>query len=333
MPQRLPESGNADSEGIHRSPLEDVYIDLDFKEKLAIVDQFVDLLVELESIKFSSAGTFAVSSSLPLKSSDFVTEAQEFPPPTVLCFNKGDEEFVKTFTSNYNRRGQDLKAFLSSHIDSWIHKGLRVNPYDDVFVPSFRRMLPMLESLDQEGAFADAPYPIVLHHTDLEPRNIMVSNAGPGTKWKICGIIDWDEAVAVPCPLARRPPAWIWGFDPKSFKAYLNIDHHPYFDEDLREEGKALRKYFDTVARKRLGEKYLEDAYGHGRWLRRIWEFVRGGVPNEDYLELIKKMEEEWEARERTKPMPSTTSSTSTTFTERAVQCLLNCEVSMRKRL
>lgn len=313
--------------------LEDVYADLSLEEKLGIVDQFVDLLVDLESIQFASAGTFAASPRLSLKSSEFVAAVQESSTltPNVMHFSHGDGEFANSPDAIHDRCGPDLKALLSSHINGWIRKDLRVNKYDLVTVPSFRRMLAMLESLDREGAFADAPYPIVLHYTDLEPRNIMVSNSVPSGKWTISGIIDWDEAIAVPRPLARMPPTWIWDFDAENFTAYLNIDHHPFPEEKLNEEGTTLKKYFDAVARKKLGEKYLEDAYGSGRWLRRVWYFVRRGrgVPGEWFLQLIKKMEEDWEVRARTEQLPSATS----TFVERAVRWGLDLEREMRKRL
>ena len=57
-------------------------------------------------------------------------------------------------------------------------------------------MLAMLEDMDREGYFEEGPYTIVLYHGDLEPWNIMVQNSGDS--WKICGIIDWDEAECAP---------------------------------------------------------------------------------------------------------------------------------------
>ena len=310
--------------------LQHVYGEISLEEKLRIVDQFVDLLVDLDSIRFASAGSFAASSPLSLESSDFVAAVPGAPSAlTTVHFGKGDDEFAKSAGAIHDRRGPDLKAFLDSHIIGWILKDLRLNKYDQVTVPPFRRMLAMLKSLDREGAFADAPYPIVLHHTDLEPRNIMVSNRGPSGKWEISGIIDWDEAVAIPRPLARFPPTWIWDFDPDKYSSFPNLDDYSIIEEErlIGEESKALKLYFDAAARKKLGEKYVEDAYGYGSWFRRIWYFVKGGVHSEMCLKLIKIMDDDWEARARTKQLPSTS------FAARAIRWSLDLEKQMRKRL
>ncbi|KAL8791596.1 MAG: hypothetical protein Q9195_005801 [Heterodermia aff. obscurata] len=173
-------------------------------------------------------------------------------------------------------------------------------------MPFFKHMPGMLDKLEQEGTFVDAPYPIVLHHTDLEPRNIMVNKSSPGDKWIISGIVDWDGAVAVPRPLARMPPAWIWDSDANCPTFYFNSDHYPLSDENLSKDGKLLKTEFGEMARTRLDGNYLKDAYDHARWLRLIWHLVRGGMPKKELLVRLKKMEEDW--AERTKQLKSTTS-------------------------
>ena len=315
---------------IEEYTLEDVYGEISLEEKIRIVDQFVDLLVDIESIQFASAGSLAASSPLALQSSDLVATARGSSAPTTVYFGKGDEEFAKSPRAIHDRRGPDLKAFLDSHVTGWIRKDLRLNKHDQVTVPPFRRMLAMLKSLHREGAFADAPYPIVLYHPDLEPRNIVVSNCTPSGKWEISGIIDWDEAVALPRPLARFPPTWIWDFDSDGCTGFLNIDHYSFNEEILSEESKALKLYFDAVARKKLGEEYMDEAYGNGSWFRRIWYFVKGGVHSQGCLKLLQKMEDDWETRARMKQSPS---SNSTTFAGRAVRWSLDLEKEMRKRL
>ena len=285
--------------------LKDVYADLPYDQKRDIMHQFVDVLSLLESIHFETAGTFEAPRLQ--ESSDFVT-AQKTLPPNVVSFIEGGEYF-------------DLQALLSSHINNRNHKDLR----DDQFtVEIFKLMSEMLDTLDQEGAFADKDYPIVLNHTDLEPRNIVVSNLNPEGRWKISGIVDWDDALAVPRPLARIAPAWIWDFDAKRPTGYLNADHHPISDENLSEDGKTLKNEFAVVAGKRLGEKYLKDAYGDARWLRLIWHFVLGGVHDKEGLPRMRKMKQDWAMRPRAKQLRSASSTTlaesSTTLAERALK-------------
>lgn len=258
------------------------------EEKLQIVDQFVELLAKIESVTFATAGTFTAS-SLPTIVTDFVTTAT----PSVSPFLQGDEEFVKDPKVWQDRAGPDIKSLLVSHIDGWIseHSKSDMGPFT---LPRYRELLAMIEDLDQEGTFSAGPSPIVLHHWDLEPRNLMVEKSD-GT-WKISGVIDWDDALALPRPLARRAPDWIWDFNCAGFTGYLDNDHHP--NNKLSEAQLALKAYFDTKAAAAL-PGYLEDAYGRGRWLRRIWTFARGGAGSQWYVELAGNMQPDWDARSK----------------------------------
>ncbi|KAL9005548.1 MAG: hypothetical protein Q9188_001673 [Gyalolechia gomerana] len=276
--------------------LDKVYDDFTCEEKLNIIDQFVQLLARVESIRFPTAGTFSATSSLPHKNTKTAA-------PSISFFKEGDEEFMKDASVARDRAGADLKCLLHSHVNGWIQKELKAD--ESFTLSSLRSLNSMINDLDQEGAFEASPHPIVLHHWDLEPRNIMIEKiAGI---WKIQGIIDWDTALALPRPLARRAPAWIWDFDFEGFTGYLDNDHHPKPDTELPVHDGALKAYFDAKAAETL-EDYLEDAYGHGLWLRRIWTFARSGADSCWYIELIKKLEEDWTARPVQKCLPSSSS-------------------------
>lgn len=270
-------------------PLDDIYGSLKQEEKLAIVDQIVNLMTELESIQFSKAGTFTISS---LETTD------SFAP--IKVFSEGNSDFVKLRTTTLDRQGPDLKSFLTSHVQGWIAQELRDEGSEEqsLTIGSWKKVLSMLDTLDNEGAFAKAPCPIVLHHWDFEPRNIMVEQDS-SNKWHITGVIDWDDALALPRPLARRPLDWIWDWNPEGFTGYLDTDHHP--KKELSDEEKELKAAFDSLAAKKL-KGYLEDAYGHGRWLRRIWTFAKLGIYSTWYLDLVKLLIDDWEARP--KPIP-----------------------------
>lgn len=258
-------------------PLDDLYADLKHEEKMVIVEQVVDLIAQLESIQFGTAGTFAASSA------------------DVKIFDGGNTEYLKLPSTSLDRQGPNLKAFLTSHIQSWVQEELKLEGSEEksLTISSWKRMLAMLETLDQEGIFAQSPYPIVLHHWDLEPRNLLVEQGSAGA-WRITGIIDWDDALAVPRPLARRPLDWIWDFDSEGFTGYMDTDHHPKLD--LSDDKKELKARFDTLAAGKL-DGYLEDAYGSGRWMRRIWRFAKGGVYSTWYLDLVELLFKDWEAR------------------------------------
>ena len=257
--------------------LDGLYADLKHEERMAIVEQVVDLIAQLESIQFDTAGTFASSSA------------------DVRIFDGGNTEYLKLPSTSLDRRGTNLKAFLISHIQSWVQEELKLEGSEEksLTISSWKGMLAMLETLDQEGTFAQSPYPIVLHHWDLEPRNLLVEQ-DPSGAWRITGIIDWDDALAVPRPLARRPLDWIWDFDSEGFTRYMDTDHHPKLD--LSDDRKELKARFDTLAAEKL-DGYLEDAFGNGRWMRRIWQFAKGGIYCTWYLDLVELLFKDWEAR------------------------------------
>ncbi len=265
--------------------LNKIYEDLTYEEKVGIIDQFVELLAKIESINFATAGAFSTSAD-PLPSDSTMD-------PPIAFFQEGDETFMQNPTVASDRKGSDLKLLLVSHINGWIQKEAQKDK--SYTLASLKFLLTMLDDLDHEGAFKPTPSPIVLHHWDLEPRNIMVENiAGV---WKIQGIIDWDAALALPRPLARRAPDWIWDFDSKNFTGYLDNDHHPKADADLGAENLALKAHFDAKAAEKL-DGYLQDAYGKGLWLRRIWTFAREGGDSMWYIKLMKELESDWKVRQ-----------------------------------
>ena len=277
--------------------LDKVYEDLNHSEKLAMIDQVVDLLAKVETMIFATAGTFAPSSPLPDIRRDFLPTAA----PLIKVFDEGEEGFVKDPKALQDRAGSDVKALLTSHINGFIAlEQANVEVHGTFRSERLLPLLQMLEDMDDEGLFKDGPYPIVLHHWDLEPRNIMVDQSN-GT-WRISGVIDWDDAVSVPRPMARRPPAWIWDIEPEMFTGYLNNDHDPTLN--LSDENAALKAHFDAKAAAVL-PGYLEDAYGRGRWLRRIWTHARNEIHDPYLLDRAEQLQKEWEARPRLiKPSP-----------------------------
>lgn len=176
--------------------LDTLWKTMEHADKYAIVDEFLSLLLQIESVKFASGGTFAVSVPLPAKMDDFC----EFDVPVVRAFDASVQEPPLSPKITQDKPGTDVKSLLTSHLDKWIQEEFDRGQHElsCAITPRFEKLKAMLDDMTSEGAFNNQPSPIVLHHWDLEPRNLMVSKASGA--WKICGIIDWDDALALPTP-------------------------------------------------------------------------------------------------------------------------------------
>ena len=262
-------------------------------DKTEIVDEFIKLLVKMESVEFSEAGNFAASTLTPVKSEDFF----DIEAPLVRTFKPYNDGNLSSLFSSSDQAGSDLVSFLTWHLRAWMQEEIDRDQHElsCSINPKFEKLLKMLEDINNESSFKDQPFPIQLHHWDLEPRNLMVSKASGS--WRICGIIDWDDALALPRPLARVPPRWIWHFpdeEPGLEDGFLNDDQ--FADPELSHEGKALKAYFDMRIEALL-PGYCEDAYGRGRWLRRIWHFAKDGAFKTWEWDFLDQIPKDWAAR------------------------------------
>ena len=156
--------------------LDTIYSDFDQIDKLFIVDQVVDLISQIESITLRKPG-------------HSLSQHFQKPFPSLQPFHGGiDPEFLQLPQVLSARQGTDLKAFLISHIEGWIHHSS--SPNSSTTIPLYNQLLTIFNDLNHKGAFLPTSIPIVLQHWDLEPRNVMVQQLGPSNEWRITGIID-----------------------------------------------------------------------------------------------------------------------------------------------
>ncbi|KAL8791341.1 MAG: hypothetical protein Q9195_005960 [Heterodermia aff. obscurata] len=271
--------------------LDKLWSELPHEDRLEIVDLFVELLAKHEAITYPKAGGLEASSSIASSMNDFAPLAAAFP--NVKPFDEGDEEFLENPQVLRDRAGADVKASLISHLNGFIAMDIRKEGEENEFLaPKLRGLLAIIDELDREGAFAATPQIINLHHWDLEPRNIMVAQDN-GT-WRITGVIDWDETQANSRVLTRKPPSWIWDFDDEEITGYMNCDFRAIFP--LTEKNMALKDRFDTKAAESLPD-YLEEAYGTGQWLRRVWLFAKDEIHSSYILDLLDETLKDWADR------------------------------------
>ncbi|EDO00205.1 predicted protein [Sclerotinia sclerotiorum 1980 UF-70] len=120
--------------------------------------------------------------------------------------------------------------------------------------------------MEQKGLFVDEP--AVVWHLDFYPRNIMIESSRNHVM--LTGVIDWDDAKAVPRIMARRPPNFLW-----------NMPGNPL----LPEEKTAIATIFNREM-ERLCPGYLQDAYlGSRVMVRALCVYAFSGVDYRFYHE------------------------------------------------
>jgi hypothetical protein len=139
---------------------------------------------------------------------------------------------------------------------------------------------------------------------------------------QITGVLDWDDALSVPPVLARKPPVWLWDFSddetlPSSVLAHYDGDFDILPAELYNEAGDCLseadiqvKKFFESeIAEKLYGdsspasrEAYFDDAYGRGRWLRRLWRFALEGFSDNQHIDRFKEFDRAWSEYRETQP-------------------------------
>ena len=277
--------------------LDKAWPELTHADKLDIVDRFVELLAKHEATTYATAGGFEAPSGIPSSMNDFATPAAAIP--IIKPFDEGDETFLENPQVLRDRAGADVKALVISHLNGFIAMDIKKEGAGNEFLaPKLRGLLAIIDELDREGAFAARSHIINLHHWDLEPRNIMVSK--DNDTWRITGVIDWDDTQANSRVLTRKPPSWIWDFDDEEVEGCMDCDFHSIFP--LTENNMALKNRFDAKAAEALPD-YMDEAYGTGQWLRRVWLFAKGQIDSSFILDLLEETLENWENR----PKPTAT--------------------------
>ena len=281
--------------------LDKLWSGLAHADKLEIVDRFVELLAEFEATTYATAGGFEAPSNIPSSMNDFATHAATVP--VIKPFDQGDEEYLENPQVLRDRTGADVKALVTSHLKGFIAMDIRKEGEENEFLaPKLRGLLAIVDELDRGGAFATGPQTINLHHWDLEPRNIMVTKHSEN--WRITGVIDWDDTQANSRVLTRKPPSWIWDFDDEEVTGYMDCDFHSIFP--LTENSMALKNHFDAKAAETLPD-YLEEAYGAGQWLRRVWLLAKDQIHSSYILDLLDETLTNWADRPKpivTQPVP-----------------------------
>ena len=264
-------------------PLENIYYGLEINQKEHILGQVIDLLAEMENIQFPATGLLVAAGRLPdtliVEGSDTLHNAGVATAPFPARFAK---------TPPPGPTPTSLEDAFADRFRVWDSE--RETRVGKVLVPMFAQLSEITAEMRSLGFFEECSVaPNVLHHWDFEPRNIMVE--GGNGQYEATGLLDWDSVRSVPLVLARKPPAWLWlpKMGMTSSQAWWDGD----FDE--LELGPAeLRTLFEQRMEKRVGSRYVEDAFGKGRWIRRVWRFLLDGFQSSEDFKRFNRFIEQW---------------------------------------
>jgi len=140
------------------------------------------------------------------------------------------------------------------------------------------------------------------------------SDAPASKQLEITGVLDWDDVLVVPSVLARKPPVWLWDYSedetlPSSVLANYDgdVDLLPpelynKASDRLSEEDLNAKQFFEEATCNQLyggsgpasREAYLDDAYGRGRWFRRLWRFALDGFSDSQHIDRFKNFDKDW---------------------------------------
>ncbi|EAS32050.3 uncharacterized protein CIMG_13677 [Coccidioides immitis RS] len=199
----------------------------------------------------------------------FLKQRTQIPIPKIVLFDLTPENAIDSpYTVQLRISGLDLQTGYQtlSHAQRCSFLGT------------------VAEEMDARGCFGESE--MVLCHTDLSPRNIMVE-AAPDGSLRICGILDWDGAVFGPRVMSCAPPSWIWQWceDGEEDEATASLDPQ---DPQLRE----LKSIFEEE----VGQDLLNLAYlPHHRLARRLCDFALYGISCKEHIDNADRLSAEWQ--------------------------------------
>ena len=307
-------------------PLDQCYTSMSVAQKLSIADSLVKFLARMERLQFSQIGVLQTAKQ-PERTVD-----PECRQRTVFRAKQDGEDLKGTALSGIwpgRIPDVDVYNFIVDNIE--IENS---DPCLEIFLQeSFKEMWwrdkcdearyacwdVLLDMFDEMQArkFFDAAKVYdgtILYHWDLEPRNILVKpRRDPnhhGQQWVIDKVIDWGNVQVLPHLPTRTPPAWLW--DPSQRHGRSRgmsddydsppLSRYERVSKDFTEDQTQVKEYFERRYVKAMAaihrgynfQRYRDEAYGRGRWLRRLAWFAINGVVWKEDVERVEQLRTEW---------------------------------------
>ncbi|KAK5171478.1 uncharacterized protein LTR77_004623 [Saxophila tyrrhenica] len=293
--------------------LDQVYDDMSLNEKLHFVTQYKHILAQLEEVQFPRAGSLHCTEEAvhvvhwcwANSSGPYHVEADAESCSVHLSRRRASDgsDVGKSALSLIEAQLAERQAQLDDDIETGQHVEYKKEYFD--------RLQRICVQMRQDKRYSRAWQEdvSVLHHWDLEPRNILVQHEDEGTRsrWKIKAVLDWDDALAVPTILTRKPAIWRWDRSclhssltpPDKFFDWdadtLQPDHY----SGLTGEPQIVKQRFEALYRNQVIsingkwdiEEYVDVAYQTGRWLRNLERFTMCTFSEKSEVDLLDRME------------------------------------------
>ncbi|KAK3079388.1 hypothetical protein LTS18_004981, partial [Coniosporium uncinatum] len=184
----------------------DVFERFTREEKYSMIDELVKFYVKANGIRFQYCGRLGFQT--PLESKTAIApkarpgdSMSEYPPAGVMKFEVG---IMETHPVDLE---STLYRLLVSQLQAWLDYECRQSEKPNVSSEAYGYLLLAVEEMEKLEYFVSIPVYTILYHPDLEPRNILTDDG------RISTILDWDDVLALPPVLTRKPIAWLWDFN------------------------------------------------------------------------------------------------------------------------
>lgn len=227
------------------------------KDCLQIASIIADIFVRMQRELNPINGRFVSSPNIPHRCDD----VSEILPFLVFAPFKIDGWEVPLSTLSGS-----VADFLEGILDLRHEKEKNEN-----LLPVWSRLSQISQEMKSRGFFiCEQP---VLWHWDFAPRNILVGRTPGNNTWKVTAVLDWDGVLSVPRVLTREPPIWLWQYESTQATSEYGFE----VPRNLKPEEEIIKQHFEDCLLK-AGidiDVYRADAYGHGRWVRRLFSFLQ----------------------------------------------------------
>lgn len=258
--------------------LQDIYRTLDHEKKLAVAEQWGQMLLSEFAVQNEFPGLVDASTD------DTGAYVYKFRPFDVTPEPEDEPQDARLLAK------QTILDMFVLQFERWHAADNRAYP-NDFPLDHFARLTTVAKEMDAAGLFNDVCFSLC--HLDLAPRNVM-ADIKSDNLIQISGVLDWDSAVFGPTFLACEPPSWIWAWsdyedeDEDRGEDYNEIHAN---DTPATPEDQELKRKFEEVVGKDMMKFFYKPQY---RLARTLFNIALIGLRHNDAFEKTDRLIQEW---------------------------------------